>query len=64
MFPNVVTSHHSSKGIAIEVITNAVLRGLGISSAICQKTVGFSVVGLMSDRIDPGPWLMAEFYQR
>jgi hypothetical protein len=64
MLPKVVTNHHSSKGTPMEVITNAVFRGLGMSSAICQKTVGFSVVGRMKERIDPGLWFMVEFHQR
>jgi hypothetical protein len=32
-----------------------------MSSASRQKTVGFSVLGWMKERIDPGLWLMAEF---
>jgi hypothetical protein len=35
-----------------------------MSSAICQKTVGFSVVGRINERIDPGFCLMAKFHQR
>ncbi|CBN59115.1 hypothetical protein OSCI_4020041 [Kamptonema sp. PCC 6506] len=42
----VVTNHHSSNGKAIDVRINPVFKGLGMSSASRQKTVGFRLFGL------------------
>jgi hypothetical protein len=51
---NVVTSHHSSNGSAIDVTVNPIFRGFGMSSAIRQKTVGLRLFCLRWGWIDRG----------